>query len=59
MSLCSVDEKGLYDHVVSNDNIEQAFAELEQIAKRALDGEIGFVKLSDTPDRQQAGHCLT
>jgi Guanylate kinase len=49
---CSIEEKGLYDHVVYNDSVDQAFAQLNQIASRALEGETGSGPLADAPPQQ-------
>lgn len=48
----SIEEKGLYDHVVYNDSVDQAFAQLNQIANRALEGETGSGPLADAPAQQ-------
>ena len=40
-TLCSMDEDGLYDYVIVNDELDKAFEELTLIAERALAGEIG------------------
>ncbi len=36
-----MDEDGLYDYVVVNDELDKAFEELTLIAERALAGEVG------------------
>ena len=38
---CSIQEEGLYDHVIYNDNLEEASQQLAEIAERALNGETG------------------
>ena len=37
----SIEEEGLYDHVIYNDNLEEAFQELAALAERALSGDTG------------------
>ena len=37
----SMEEDGLYDYVIVNDELDKAFEELSMIAERALAGEIG------------------
>ena len=39
--LCSIKEPGLYDYVIFNDDLEDAFAQLVLVAKRALSGKQG------------------
>ena len=39
--LCSMDEDGLYDYVIVNDELDKASEELTLIAERALAGEVG------------------
>ena len=36
---CSIKEPGLYDYVIFNDDLEDAFAQLVLVAKRALSGK--------------------
>ena len=38
---CSIKEPGLYDYVIFNDDLEDAFAQLVLVAKRALSGKTG------------------
>ncbi len=38
---CSIKEPGLYDYVIFNDDLEDAFAQLVLVAKRALSGKQG------------------
>ena len=38
---CSIKEPGLYDYVIFNDDLEDAFAQLVLVAKRALSGNQG------------------
>lgn len=38
---CSIKEPGLYDYVIFNDELEDAFAQLMLVAKRALSGKQG------------------
>ena len=38
---CSVNEPGLYDYIICNDNLERAGAELQAVADRALKGLVG------------------
>lgn len=37
----SVQEQGLYDHVIVNDDFEAAYKQLEAVAQRCLAGEVG------------------
>ncbi len=39
--LCSIKEPGLYDYVIFNDDLEDAYAQLVLVAKRALSGMQG------------------
>ena len=39
--LCRIKEPGLYDYVIFNDDLEDAFAQLLLVAKRALSGKQG------------------
>ena len=39
--LCSIKEPGLYDYVIFNDDLEDAYAQLVLVAKRALSGKQG------------------
>ena len=39
--LCSIKEPRLYDYVIFNDDLEDAFAQLVLVAKRALSGKQG------------------
>ena len=43
--------------MVYNDSVDQAFAQLSQIASRALEGETGSGPLADAP-AQQVGQAL-
>jgi len=52
----SIEEKSLYDHVIYNDRVDQAFAQLSQVAKRALAGETGSAPLADEPAGPQQVH---
>ncbi len=38
---CSIKEQGLYDYVIFNDDLEDAFAQLTLVARRALAGQVG------------------
>ena len=38
---CRIKEPGLYDYVIFNDDLEDAFAQLVLVAKRALSGKQG------------------
>ena len=38
---CRIKEPGLYDYVIFNDDLEDAFAQLVLVAKRALSGKTG------------------
>lgn len=38
---CSIKEPGLYDYVIFNDDLEDAFAQLTLVARRALAGQEG------------------
>ena len=50
----SMEEEGLYDYVIVNDELDKAFEELSLIAERALAGEIGAAPehLQVPPSRQ-------
>lgn len=57
-----MEEQSLYDHVVYNDSVDQAFLQLSQVAQRALAGETGSAPLADAPSRPQqvlpnSGQC--
>lgn len=41
MCSCSIKEPGLYDYVIFNDDLEDAFAQLVVVARRALAGQQG------------------
>ena len=49
----SMEEDGLYDYVIVNDELDKAFEELSLIAGRALAGEIGAAPehMQVRPDR--------
>ncbi len=37
----SIKEPGLYDYVIFNDDLEEAFSQLATVARRALAGQVG------------------
>jgi guanylate kinase len=41
LCVCSIKEPGLYDYVIFNDDLEDAFAQLVVVARRALAGQQG------------------
>ena len=41
VACCSIKEPGLYDYVIFNDDLEDAFAQLTLVARRALAGQEG------------------
>ena len=41
LGMCSVQEGGLYDYILCNDDLEAAFQQLRVIAQRALSGHTG------------------
>lgn len=48
--IASIDERGLYDHVIYNDDVEAAYEQLVEIAARALQGGTGSAPLDSTPE---------
>lgn len=50
----SIEELGLYDHVIYNDDVEAAYAQLVEIAARALRGGVGSAPLDSAPDSVSA-----
>ena len=38
--MCSVEEGGLYDYVIVNDDLQSAYQHFSSVAKRALDGQV-------------------
>ena len=38
---CSIKEQGLYDYVIFNDDLDEAYAQLATVARRALAGQSG------------------
>lgn len=41
----SIDENGLYDHIIYNDDVDAAYDQLAQVAARALQGGVGTSSL--------------
>lgn len=41
----SIDESGLYDHIIYNDEVDAAYDQLAQVAARALQGGVGTSSL--------------
>ena len=37
---CSIKEPGLYDYIIFNDDVEEAFRQLASVAERALRGQV-------------------
>ena len=37
----SIKEPGLYDYVIFNDDLDEAFSQLATVARRALAGQVG------------------
>lgn len=55
-----MDEDGLYDYVIVNDELDKAFEELTLIAERAQAGEIGAAPehMQVLPPASSLGSCL-
>ena len=47
---CSIEEKGLYDHIIYNDDVDAAYAQLAEVAARALQGGVGTAALEGGAD---------
>ena len=45
VQLRSIDESGLYDHIIYNDEVDAAYDQLAQVAARALQGGVGTSSL--------------
>ena len=37
---CSIKELGLYDYIIFNEDVEEAFRQLASVAERALRGQV-------------------
>ena len=44
---CSLEEDGLYDYILYNDNVEVALEQLTHVAERALAGQVNLLFLAE------------